>query len=347
MEGLKLLFIFTLILLLLFLRLPLGPIMYGSSIVLAALYHTKPSAFLVMIWHASSSWATLELLIVVALIMVFEHFLGQEGYLNGILAGLRGLIRDRRMVMVLLPAFIGLMPSAGGALFSAPLVGQAASNIPINSEEKSFINYYYRHIWEYFLPLFPGVLLASRLSGITLPNLIAALAPFGLLVIVFGFPVLLRVAKVENNQEITLKRLDSMKELFTSVLPVLIIVFMVLVLRVEIALTVALVLVGLLIYHRYTLRKIWDLVFKSLALKTLILVWGIMIFKEVIVDTRSVEGLAPLLGQLPVPNFVIFGIISFLVGLLTGINVAYVGVVFPIAIASFGGHITLPFTVFL
>lgn len=98
--------------------------------------------------------------------MIFEHLLGQENYLGKMLTGLRGLIRDQRTVMAILPAFIGLMPSAGGAHFSAPLVGQAAEGTAINSDEKSFINYYYRHVWEYFLPLYPGVLLTSRLSGI-------------------------------------------------------------------------------------------------------------------------------------------------------------------------------------
>lgn len=347
LEGLKLLFVFVLIMLLLWRRVPLGAVMFGASLILAALYHTKPLAFLNMAWQASTSWATLELIIILALIMILEHLLGQEGYLNRMLAGLRGLFRDRRIVMALLPAFIGLMPSAGGALFSAPLVGQAADGTPINAEEKSFVNYYYRHIWEYFLPLYPGVLLASQLSGLGLTTLIGALAPFGLLVILFGLPVLRRVPAVVSVEESSTARRTLVRQLFFSIFPVLIIVTLVMVLKVEVALAVASVLVGLFIRHRYTPRKFWDLSRRALVPKTLILVWVIMLFKEVLVETRAVEGLAPLLAQLPVPSFVIFGIISFITGVLTGLTVAYIGIVFPLAMAAFGGHLALPLAEFL
>ncbi|QGP91452.1 hypothetical protein MGLY_07850 [Neomoorella glycerini] len=350
MEGLKLLLVFGLMMVLLGRRAPLGPVMLGSSLLLAALYHTGPVTFLGMAWQATKSPATLELEVILALIMLFEHLLGEQGYLEGMLQGLHGLIRNRRVVMALLPAFIGLMPSAGGALFSAPLVGQAAARTSIAAEEKSFINYYYRHIWEYFLPLYPGVLLASRLSGIPLPHLIAALAPYGLLVILLGIPALRRIKIVAEEGErevVPAGHHAPARELFLSVLPVLVVVVLVLVFRVEVGLAVGLVLLVLLVWHQYTPRQFWHLCREAIAVKTLLMVWGVMLFKEVLVDTRAVDGLTSLLAMLPVPGFMIFGLISFLVGMLTGLTVAYVGIAFPIVMAAAGGQMNLPLTVFI
>ncbi|GEA14118.1 MAG: uncharacterized protein PWR22_922 [Moorella sp. (in: firmicutes)] len=350
MEGLKLLLVFGIMMVLLGRRAPLGPVMLGSSLLLAALYHIGPVAFLGMAWQATRSPATLELEVILALIMLFEHLLGEQGYLERMLQGLRGLIRNRRLVMALLPAFIGLMPSAGGALFSAPLVGQAAARTAIAAEEKSFINYYYRHIWEYFLPLYPGVLLASRLSGIPLPHLIAALAPYGLLVILLGIPALRRVKiepEGEGREGLPAGRRTLARELFLSILPVLVVVALVLVFHVEVGLAVGVVLLFLLVRHRYTPLKFWHLCREAIAVKTLLLVWGVMLFKEVLVDTRAVDGLPSLLAMLPVPEFLIFGLISFLVGMLTGLTVAYVGIAFPIVMTAVGGQISLPLAVFI
>ncbi|MGI9861899.1 DUF401 family protein [Moorella naiadis] len=391
MDGLKLLLVFGLIMIFLGRRAPLGPVMLGGSLLLAALYHAGPKGFLGMAWRATRDPATLELELILALIMLFEHLLGQQGYLERMLKSLRGLIHSQRVVMALLPAFIGLMPSAGGALFSAPLVGQAASST-MAAEEKSFINFYYRHIWEYFLPLYPGVLLASHLSGLPLPHLIAALAPYGLIVVLLGIPVLRRVkigtveeskgTGVGNNlgednprapcyrcgessgegndrgvnksagassslESQPASRRTLVVELLGSILPVLVVVSLVLFLQVEVGLAVGLVFLILLLRHRYTPARFWLLCREALAVKTLLLVWVVMLFKQVLVDTRSVDGLPQLLALLPVPEFVIFGLISFLVGMLTGLTVAYIGIAFPIVMAAGGGQMSLPLTVFV
>lgn len=342
MEGFRLLFVFALIMILLWRRAPLGPVMLGSAALLALLYQTGLTEFLEIIWKATSNWTTLELTAILLLIMIFERILDEQGYLKEVLCGLRGLIRDRRAVMAFLPAFIGLMPSAGGALFSAPLVGQAADGIKITAEEKSFVNYYYRHIWEYFLPLYPGVLLASRLSGLPLPHLIAALAPYGLLIILLGLPVLLRLPGAAEKNQPDGNISGPAKKFFTGVLPMLVVVFLVLAVKVEVTVAVGTMIVILLVYHRYTPFKFWLLCKRALGLKTFLLVWEIMVFKQVLVDTGAVEGLSPLLARLPVPEFIVFCLLSFLVGLLTGLTVAYVGIVFPLVIAASGGQIDLP-----
>lgn len=346
-EGLKLLLVFALMALLLIHRAPLGPVVLGGSAILAALYYTHPLALLSMLWRATKSWTTIELEMILVFIMLLERLLAREGYQKRMLESLCGLVQDRRAVMALLPAFIGLMPSAGGARFSAPLVGQATANTPMAAEVKSFINYYYRHIWEYFLPLYPGVLLASRLSGLPLPGLIAALAPYGLLVILLGLPVLRQVPPVNEEVEVARNYRGVGRELFLSTWPVLSVVSLALVGKMEVGLALGLILAVLLALHRYTPAKFWHLCQQAIAVRTLLLVWGIMIFKQVLTDTPAVDSLPPLLAKLPIPEFLVLGLISILVGMLTGLMVAFVGITFPLVAGVTGGQLSLPLAVFV
>src|SRR4030042_926732 len=72
-----------------------------------------------------------------------------------------------------MPLLIGLLPSVGGAYFSAPMVDEATRDTKMSLEEKGFVNYWLRHPWEYILPLYPGILLASAISKIELRDFIA------------------------------------------------------------------------------------------------------------------------------------------------------------------------------
>jgi len=223
-------------------RVPLFHVMLGGSVLLALLYYTSPGEFLGMTWRATVSRATLRIEIILILVMVLEKFFGRHGYQEKMLKGLRGLIRDRRVVMSLLPVFIGLMPSPGGALFSCPMVNQVAAK-SATPEDKAFANYYYRHIWEYFLPLYPGILLASQISEIPLPKLILAMIPYGLLVLLFGVPAMLKIPSEKEHENFFTDRKLLFKDLWTGIIPIVVLVGLVL-MQVEVALSLALVLGG-------------------------------------------------------------------------------------------------------
>ena len=82
------------------------------------------------------------------------------------------------MVSLALPALVGILPMPGGAIFSAPLVEASRTSPHTQGEILAFINYWFRHIWEYFLPLYPAILLVSSLSGLSLPWIVIHHLPF-------------------------------------------------------------------------------------------------------------------------------------------------------------------------
>jgi hypothetical protein len=52
----------------------------------------------------------------------------------------RSILRRKRAVIVSMPMLIGLLPSLGGAYFSAPMVEASTKGLRMTQEEKGFIN---------------------------------------------------------------------------------------------------------------------------------------------------------------------------------------------------------------
>jgi len=354
MDTTKLLIVFVIMMILLWRKIPLVYVVIGASIVLAFLFGTDLTDFLKMVWDATKDPSTIEIEVILALIMILEQILRQQGYLERMLTALTRLIKDRRIVMAIIPAFIGLMPSAGGALFSAPLVEQAVGK-SVSVANKTFINFYFRHVWEFFLPLYPGVLLVSNITGIPLTSVLLGLMPFGILVILLGLPFLFRI-KVDEELAIDPQPLHTavasqngamdtrrklIKDVILSTLPVISLVSLVFA-KVPITLAITIVIAVLVLRHRFNIREFLKIAYKALVIKTLIMIWGIMIFKQVMETVGSFDELPALLGNLPVPEFLIFAFIAFFISFMTGQTGTYIGIAFPIVVAASGGHINLP-----
>ena len=82
-----------------------------------------------------------------------------------ILEGFRHVFKDMRVVITMLPAMIGLVPIVGGALVSAPMVVEGSDELGLSPERRTFVNYWFRHLWEYVVPTYPGLILAATMLG--------------------------------------------------------------------------------------------------------------------------------------------------------------------------------------
>jgi len=72
------------------------------------------------------SFVTLELIAILFLIAMLEVIMRKSGTFDRMFRSIGFIIKDTRKVAVFFPVFLGTLPSAGGARFSAPLAGQAA-----------------------------------------------------------------------------------------------------------------------------------------------------------------------------------------------------------------------------
>ena len=139
------------------------------------------------------------LLIIIALVIWLSMQMAKTGAMKDLLGSVKGLFPGRASAAVL-PAVIGLLPMPGGALFSAPLVEEHLAETNVQPLLKTKINYWFRHIWEYWLPLYPGVLVAIDITGLDPLVFMAAMAPLSLASITIGYFFFLRKIKKTKRQ---------------------------------------------------------------------------------------------------------------------------------------------------
>jgi len=105
------------------------------------------------------------LMIVIFLIIWLSNQMDLTGVMEELVKTIRARVSSRA-ALAAMPAVIGLLPMSGGAIFSAPMVDSCDHENSLSQDLKTQINYWFRHIWEYWWPLYPGVLLAVDLAGI-------------------------------------------------------------------------------------------------------------------------------------------------------------------------------------
>jgi integral membrane protein (TIGR00529 family) len=107
------------------------------------------------------------LLVVILLLLFFTEALDKTGRMRRTIDGLQSWLKSPRLLLAGLPALVGLLPMPGGALFSAPMVAAIDADRGLSAPHKAAINYWFRHIWEYWWPLYPGIILAIKYSGLS------------------------------------------------------------------------------------------------------------------------------------------------------------------------------------
>ncbi|MCD6155855.1 MAG: DUF401 family protein, partial [Candidatus Atribacteria bacterium] len=144
--------------------------------------------------------------------------LAHSGELNELTYSVQRVLKRPELAGVLLPSLVGVLPMPGGALFSASLVKIATAPYAPGGEILAFTNYWFRHIWEFFLPLYPGVLLAASVSGIPVTWIMVHHLPFSLIAVGVGWLTVSRYLK-KSRSEKTHQASSGLKNLLLALLP--------------------------------------------------------------------------------------------------------------------------------
>jgi hypothetical protein len=336
-EILKISFVLLIIILLLKKKWGLGPVMAISSVILAILYGFRPRDFLHALIRASTEATTIKLMLALTLIRVFENVMRKRGIMQEMMDSFREMVRDRRIIMASMPAIIGLLPSMGGALFSAPMVEEASKGVNISPEKKAFVNYLFRHPWEFILPLYPGLVLASAITAYPLRDMIIANIPYALSLI--GGGIIWGLTGISSEKEDT--RGISKRGLL-SFMPLIFIIIMVIAFHLDLSLSIGLCIIGLFIIMRYSLKEILRTLKEGFSWEILIIILGVMTFKAVMESSGAVSNISTFLSEKGIPILPILFFLPFVSGLLTGLTIGFVGSTFPIILGLEGAKGLVP-----
>ena len=335
-ELLKLLGVLALIIFLLNRKWNLGLVLLLASALLGIFFARPAGALARDVLAAVIDPMTLRLAGIVVLILTLGEILRRTARLDGMVHALEQLVPDTRVVLAVVPAFIGLLPMVGGAMFSAPMVGRIGDRVEASSERKTFVNYWFRHIWEYVFPLYPSFLLATTLLGLTARQAVRAMWPLTVAAVIAGVVFGLRGLRRVNGGEEEMGWRESLGELGRSIWPIVLVLVVSLVAGVDLILSL-LVTIGLLVLvNRIGPRQIWDILRHSIRWDTVAVIFGAMIFRRVLDETGAVAVASQALTEMHVPLLLVVFSVPFAAGLMSGLGAAAFAIGFPIVLPLMG-----------
>ena len=303
---------------------------------------------------------SLRLLCLVLTITVFGAVMKHVEKLQELTDSLLALLRDRRWAMASLASLIGLLPMPGGAMVSAPMVGEVARDLDLTREQKTAINHWMRHIWEYIDPLYPALLMASAVFAVPVTNLMLAHSPLTLAAIAGGVLFLLRRVPRHQRQVGDEAGARSLGPVVRAIMPVLAVVVAAMVPQAlsllakgvpgldlpggerwvdknfvrwltETSMLVALfgVIVYLMLGARVRRAEAWGLVRQGVTLRMTALVLSVCVMKGVLEASGTVEPIAAFLRSTGLPTPVVVGSLLFIVGMLLGYSFGFVAICYP------------------
>lgn len=345
-DILKIVLVFVVILIFLRLKWNIGYVLLIASGLLFMLYLTPVPLVLATIKTMVTDAITIKLFFALTLIRVLEIVLRERQALTKMTEASRKILRKKKLVIISMPMLIGLLPSLGGAYFSAPMVDEATKDLEMSQEEKGFINYWFRHPWEYILPLYPGLILASALSGIDLRTFIFANTPYSLLLIAGGFLLAMKGVKgnfrppyIAGSEPVQAQSWSAgfFSSSAWSFLPISLILFMVIGLNMELPYAMAITILFLMIFYKFRVAEIVKVLRHGFALEVFILISGAMLFKFALESSGAVGHLNQYFTQSNIPVIAVLFVLPFVSGLLTGLTFGFVGSTFPLILSFTGG----------
>jgi len=210
------------------------------------------------------------------------------------------------------------------------------------------VNYWFRHIWEYWWPLYPGFILAVSLLGVETWKLILAQSPLPLGAILGGLFFIVR--HVPGTEGAAPKERASLAAFLREVMPIMLLLILLFggqafhpLLRDLLPLpspkhfgfSLGLVAaIGWVMWRNdLGVRDFLEGVLKSSLLRMAMIIFGIMAFKGVLMRSSIMEVVRGELSLYGIHPLLIIAMLPFVSGLVTGIAFGFVGTSFPLLLS--------------
>lgn len=294
------------------------------------------------LWVSATSLQSLSLAVVVSMILVLSQCMEKTGRMVRMLDHFKGILSHPRINIIVFPSIIGLLPMPGGAIFSAPMVKELGRTLKLSGAQLSFVNYWFRHIWEYWWPMYPGFLLIIVMSEIHMALFIICMMPVSICATGFGYLKLRKEITVLGPPPAADKSvIPFLKDLFPIGIVIVIGLGMGWALsalipdfragkELGLIMALAVAVAWIMIQDNMGAVTLIRIIFQPELVKMIYMIFAIFAFKQILEDSHAVNAVSGELVMLKIPVVIITILLPFLVGMVTGITVACVGATLPI-----------------
>jgi len=331
---LRLALIVILLILLVRLKLNLALAIIIAAAWIGILFKLPPLAILKLFPQTLTQKTTLEYLLIIYLVLLLGGLLKETGHLDNLAQSLGRIFKDYRLGITVMPALIGLLPMPGGAMLSAPIVKEVGNKTDLPPDKLTFINYWFRHLWEYFWPLYPALLLTAGLFKVSIRDIMVTQFPLSLVAISVGV-----LFMVQQTAPADAGGRGDLKQLFRMIFfmwPILIVIALVMIFKLPMTVALAAGCAAALIGTRLKPGLILRVFLKAFSISTLGVIYAVFLFKNALDSSAALQSISRIAANAVVLKILIVFLAPFIVGFLTGVNTAFAGIAFPIILPWVG-----------
>jgi hypothetical protein len=333
---LKIGLVLALLLVLIRLKWDLGLVLFLDTALVAVLFGMTPGAFARAALAAATSWETLQLAGIVILVLYLGEYLQSSGAFRSMVDALKNLVRDDRLTLAIPSALIGLLPMMGGAMMGAPIVDEAARRWKVSAAWKTFYNYWFRHVWEYWWPLYINIIMAAAIFRVPVWKIGLYQSAYSLVAIGVGIAVLFKNLPRLPRERDNGGSWRDVAKVALSIWPIVLTIVLIFVLRLNMLVALGVASVLTQAAARLDLKGRWALLVRSFQPRTVWLIFAVMAFKKVLEVSGALEAVVRAVPPQGASAYVLLFAAPFTVGLLTGVNQAYVAIAFPLLVPIVG-----------
>ncbi|MFH0920432.1 MAG: DUF401 family protein [Fibrobacterota bacterium] len=299
---------------------------------------------------------TVLLLLLVTFDLTMNQLMDTSGQMKRMVEYFSKMVTRTRVSLAAMPAFIGLLPMPGGAYFSAPMVDAMSQKLDMTAELKTMVNYWFRHLWEYWWPMYPGVILAVTLTGLSMGKFMLMQSVYTVATIAIGYFILLR--RVPNDADTAAPDYSraTLRGFTGNALPILTVIGGMFILSLAAPLwkpyTGGLgeaskylpMLVGLIAANiitvctnRFTMSEIRKTLFNKKIGSLILLILALMAYKYVLSVCGAIKVMNQEMVAYHIPLLLVIIVLPFISGMVMGISMGFVGASFPIILSLVAG----------
>ena len=309
-----------------------GPVLLVTGICLALIAGLPVATAAGAFTSIFTTGKTVQIIIAIILVGVLGNLLKQYGFLDKIVAALETLIPNKKAILMVLPAVMGILTVPGGAYLSAPFVDKIGDELELSAPRKVVVNLSFRHVALFVMPFTTNMLfIPTVVPEVNIYHLIALNVGFILCMHTAAYFIYLHGAKSVRVQAKGSKK-EAALNLLLYLSPIYMVVFFNGVFHLPMYLSVALCILLMFFLcwkeKKTFLRNLW----KGISFSTLFMLIGVYFIQNLIQNLDQVMSGVVWLFQ----NSSGFGILlvisaaSLLFGLTTGLSLVPIGIILPL-----------------
>ncbi|TFG49450.1 MAG: DUF401 family protein [Candidatus Brocadiia bacterium] len=328
-------------------KVKIGRSMIISAIALAFFLGVTPAAMreqLIREWHEkplteTTCYMFVMITALVVLVNVISSALKETGVTDRLVPAIQGLVASRRVALSLIPLLMGLLPSPGGIMLSAPMVRDLGDKVGVERSRLAAINFYFRHQWEPVWPLFPAIPMIQGYLGVSARSIVmyngvivlAGLAGGIIFLLIKGIPP----RKAEHKPDKALFH-HNVRDFLHAFWPIALAAVLYAVFNVPPGAGIFIAIIAFLLLHKVPLYR-WPAIFKTgKEMDLTLLILGALFFKVILEAGNAVPEVVDVFNRYHVPPNVVIFAMPFMVSSLTGITSATVAITFPLLLPLIG-----------